>query len=101
MKNKTAIIILYVALGIPVPTSVISWLGSLISLANIRAMSSELAAAFAVITMLLAGTYVITYAVSLSTTIKKQKLNIYSFMPVIHIALTVLFSCLWSYADKL
>lgn len=97
-SNKILIIITFILQALPIPISLISIIGSLISLANIGMAESTLSAVFAVITMLLAGTYAISYVAALITTIIRRKIHVYSFLPVIHLALTALFMFLWENA---
>lgn len=101
MKNKTLFIFLYVVLGLAVPFSLISWLGTIITVANIEMFSSVIVQLLMVITMLLAGTYFITYCFCLSKTIKKKSLSIISFAPIFHIFITVLFYLLCAFVERL
>ena len=97
MKNKFLTIILYIIQAIPIPFSLISILGSIISLANIGMADSVANVVVAFLAMLFAGTYTITFFVSLAFTIAKKKIGFYSFLPVMHIIVTAGFIFLWGY----
>lgn len=90
MKNKVFVIILFVIFALPIPFSLITILGSLISLANIFMADSILEAIILIVIMLLPGTYSISYIVSLNLTINKKKIGIYSFIPIVHLAVVAL-----------
>ncbi len=96
MKNKTLITILFIFQALPIPISLVSILGSIISIANIGMVESFLERIISVIAMLLAATYAISYKLSLKYTIKNKKLHIYSFIPIMHLLLTALFFILWA-----
>ncbi len=95
MKNKFWVIVLYVLQAIPIPFSLISILGSIISLANIGMVESTTLAIVSFLAMFLADTYTITYVVSFVVTVIKKKVKFYSFLPVIHLIVAVLFMILW------
>lgn len=97
MKNKFAVILLYIFQGIPIPFSLISILGSVISLANIGMAGSTVVAIVSFLAMFLAGTYTITYVVSLVITIIKKKVAFCSFLPMLHFLAAVFFFLLWNY----
>ncbi|MCL1820584.1 MAG: hypothetical protein FWG36_08030 [Oscillospiraceae bacterium] len=89
--------ILFILFALPIPISLISWIGTLISVANIGAMKgSVLIRGIALITMLLAGTYTGTYIFSLVKTLKKKEISMVSLLPLLHIALFLIFMYLWS-----
>ncbi len=96
MKNKPLVIILFLILALPIPISLISILGSIISIANIGMSENYFDVIIPIITMFLAATYTIPYIISLLLTIKNMKINIYSFLPIIHLAVTALFFFLWT-----
>ena len=85
---------LLVLMAIPVPFSLMSWIGTLISLGAFsqinwhNAKSVLEAIAFALV-MLLAGTYVITYLVSLIYTLITQQISGITVLPIIHFVLGV------------
>ncbi len=90
MKNKAFVIILFVIFALPIPLSLITILGSVISLANLFMADSILEAIVTSVVMLLPGAYSISYIVSLNLTINKKKIGIYSFIPIVHLAVVAL-----------
>lgn len=103
MKNKGLIWAVTIILALPVPISLISILGSIISLANIGVLSenSFLLALVAFLSMILAGTYSITYFFSTINTFRHKKLSIISFLPIFHILITSIFFILWISLEKI
>ena len=103
MKNKALIWTVTVIQALPVPISLITILGSIISLANIRMLSDQsfLLAFAAVFAMLLAGTYSITYIASTINTFHKKKLSLISFLPIVHIIVTLVFFAMWTSLEKI
>ena len=103
MKNKALIWTVTVIQALPVPFSLITILGSIISLANIGMLSDQsfLLAFTAVFSMLLAGTYSITYIVSIINTFHKKKISIISFLPIVHIIVTLMFFAMWISLEKI
>lgn len=97
MKNKVSVVILYIIQAIPIPFSLISILGSIISLANIGMAESTANAIIPLLAMFLSATYTITFFVSLIFTITKKKIGFYSFLPFIHLFVTIAFVILWSF----
>lgn len=97
MKHKLAAILLFVFQGIPIPFSLVSILGSIISLANIETAGSVAMAMVSVLAMVLAGTYTATYVVSLVLTAVKKEIKFYTFLPLIHLAVTGLLFLIWRY----
>lgn len=96
MKNKVFVIILFTFQALPIPISLISILGSIISIANIGMAENCFGIVIPIITMFLAATYTIPYVISLLLTIKNKKIHIYSFIPIMHLVLTILFFFLWA-----
>lgn len=96
MKNKALIIILFAFQALPIPISLISILGSIISIANIGMAENYFDVVIPIVTMFLAATYTIPYVISLLLTIKNKKIHIYSFIPIMHLVLTILFFFLWA-----
>ena len=98
MKNRTAqIVSMVLSLAIqafPVPLSLLSILPSVISFANIGMMDPQ-AAVVSVIAMGLAATYVFPYLLSLLLTVIFRKVHVYTFLPTIHLMLTLFFFVLW------
>lgn len=96
MKNKALVIILFILQALPIPISLISILGSIISIANIGMADDFFDTIIPIVTMILAATYTIPYIISLLLTIKNKKVHIYSFIPIVHLLITLLFCFLWS-----
>lgn len=99
-EHKTSIIILFIFFALPIPLSLISWIGTLISVANIGMINWSVFSQFiqglvSVITMLLAGTYLVTYIISLSVTLKNKNISLISFLPLLHIVLFSIFFAFW------
>lgn len=97
-QNKLLIWGIMILQALPIPLSLISILGSLISLANMG-MTAELyspwTAVCAVATMILTGTYTIPYAVATVMTAARKRLGWVSFLPAFHLLLTAVFCVLW------
>jgi hypothetical protein len=93
MKNKASVLAILILLALPVPFSLITVLGSVISLANMGTVT--LSTAIPLIAMALSGTYTFTYAFSAIKTVSSKKIGFPVFLPLIHIALTILFIALW------
>ena len=103
MKNKALIWTVTVIQALPVPISLITILGSIISLANIGMLSDQsfLLVFAAVLSMFLAGTYSVTYIASTINTFRKKKLSIISFLPIVHIIITLVFFTIWISLEKI
>ena len=97
MKNKVMMWVVMILLALPIPISLITILGSIISLANIGAMieQSSFVAVVATIFMILAGTYSLTYIFSAAKTFSKKRISLISFLPIVHIIVAVVFMVLW------
>ena len=97
MKNKVMMWVVMILLALPIPISLITILGSIISLANIGVMieQSSFVAVVATIFMILAGTYSLTYIFSAAKTFSKKRISLISFLPIVHIIVTVVFMVLW------
>ena len=97
MKNKVMMWVIMVLQALPVPLSLITILGSVISIANIGVMieQSLFVTVVAVIFMILAGTYSLTYLFSVVMTFSKKRISFISFFPIVHIIITVVFMVLW------
>ena len=97
MKNKVMIWIVMILQALPIPISLITILGSIISLANISVMieQSLFVTIVAAISMILAGTYSLTYLFSAIKTFPNKRISFVSFLPIVHIAVTVAFMVLW------
>ena len=97
MKNKVMIWVVMILQALPIPISLITILGSIISLANISVMieQSLFVAIVAAISMILAATYSLTYLFSAIKTFANKRISFVSFLPIIHIVVTVVFMILW------
>lgn len=97
MKNKVMMWVVMILLALPIPISLITILGSIISLANIGVMieQSSFVAVVATIFMILASTYSLTYIFSAVKTFSKKRISLISFLPIVHIIVTVVFMVLW------
>ena len=97
MKNKVLMWGVMISQALPIPISLITILGSIISLANIGVIveQSLFVAVVAVIFMILAGTYPLTYLFSAIWTFANKRISSVSFLPVVHIAVTAVFMVLW------
>ena len=97
MRNKTMMWVVMILQALPIPISLITILGSIISLANIGVMveQSLFVAVVATIFMILAGTYSLTYLFSAIRTFANKRISSVSFLPVVHIAVTAVFMVLW------
>ena len=97
MKNKWLFWTLLLGCAIPVPFSLISILGSLISFANapMLAERSVLLYFSALGTMVFSGTYWITYAVSTVFAVKLKRISVFSFLPLMHLCLVGACAYLW------
>ena len=104
--KKTLCVLYYMLMALPIPISMITWIGTLISVANIGATGGEgilgtIHELVALLSMLLAGTYLIPYFISLIRMCKIRKLTFSMFLPVLHIVLTCIFIWGWSCFDKM
>ncbi|MBQ3507942.1 MAG: hypothetical protein IJA91_05265 [Clostridia bacterium] len=84
--------------ALPIPLSLMTIIGSLISLANLGMTAEQYSpwtAVCAVVTMILAGTYVIPYVVAAVMTAVRKRLGWVSFLPVLHIVMTAVFCVMW------
>lgn len=105
-EHKTSIVILFIFFALPTPLSLISWIGTLISVANIgmtnwSEFSQCIQGLVALITMLLAGTYLVTYIISLGATLKNKKISLISFLPMLHIVLFSIFFAVWMWLNAI
>ena len=99
-KSKTAIIIIFILYALPIPLSLASWIGTIMALAAIgledwASVSAWVQAIAAGIAMLAAGTYLISYIISLIKTLKNKKLSKVSLLPLLHIIITILLLAVW------
>ena len=98
--SKIAMIIIYIVYALPIPLSMITWIGTIMAIAAIgNARWSEIGALIvgivATLAMLLAGTYLISYIYSLIGTLKQKKLTKISLLPLLHIVITITLLTVW------
>jgi hypothetical protein len=88
--------------SIPVPFSLLTLIGSVVSLANIcqTAEQSLIVAVIAVLTMLFSGSYSVTYLFSAVKTLLSERITFLSFLPLVHLAVTVMLFVLWPLSEK-
>ncbi len=104
--KKTMCVIYYILMALPIPVSMITWIGTLISVANIGATGGEgvlgtIHEFVALLSMLLAGTYLISYVVSLIRMVMVRKVTFSMFLPILHIIITCICMWGWSCFDKM
>ena len=97
MKNKAILLGIMILQALPIPISLITIIGSTISFANIGVVieQSVFLAVVSTISMLLAGTYTLTYIFSAIKTFSKKKVTLFSFLPIVHILVAIGFFALW------
>ncbi|MEH7098469.1 hypothetical protein [Neobacillus vireti] len=105
-ERKTAIIPLFIFFALPIPFSLVSWIGTIMSVADAGMMdvsrfSDFIEGIVALITMLIAGTYLGTYIISLNKTLKNKKISLISFLPILHIILFIIFCAIWSWLNAI
>ena len=105
-KYQIFTVFLFILLALPIPVSVVSWIGTIMAVANIGMTNwakpgESLQGIVALMTMVLAGTYLFTYSFSLIKTRASKKLSLVSFLPIAHLLLTVAFMFLWNYLNVL
>lgn len=93
-------------MALPIPVSMITWIGTLISVANIGATGGEgifgtIYEIVALLAMLFAGTYLISYVISFIRMMKIKKVTFFMFLPVLHIVITCIFMWGWSCFDTI
>ena len=100
--KKVSAIILFIIQALPIPVSLISNIGTIMAIASIGMFEPApiLNSIVAISTMILTGTYTITYIFSLFHFRKTKILSFKSFLPLIHLAVAILFFCWWSYLDS-
>ncbi|MBQ6998709.1 MAG: hypothetical protein IJN62_02870 [Clostridia bacterium] len=104
--KKTLCVVYYILMALPIPVSMITWIGTLISVANINMMGGEgiigtIHRLVASLSMLLAGTYLIPYVYSLIRMDKVRKVTFSMFLPIIHIVITGVCMYIWTCFDKI
>ena len=97
MKNNTKIWAIMILQAFPIPLSLVTILGSVISLANIGAMAEQslFVTIVAVASMILSGTYTLTYIFAAVKTFINKKISAITFLPLFHIVVTIVFFALW------
>lgn len=101
-QSKPLTWVVMILQALPIPLSLITILGSLISLANIGMTAEQYGpwvTVCAVAAMLLAGTYAIPYVVAAVVTAVRRRLGWVSFLPVLHILLTAVFCVMWAMSE--
>jgi len=104
-KGSFVPILLFVLFAVPIPLSLLTIPFSLINFVGIFIGESEtkgwtVDVIFFIIVMILAGTYSITYVLSLIITLKTKILSSLSFLPVAHIIITFLLYALTEWLQK-
>ena len=104
-KSKAAIIIIFILYALPIPLSLASWIGTIMAIAAIgmedwASGSAWIQAIVAGIAMLVAGTYLVSYIISLIKTLKNKKLSKVSLLPLLHIIITILLLAVWFGLNK-
>ena len=99
MRKKIILIIIFIIQALPIPLSLISLIGTMISVADMGETMFDftflevIQAIFVLSTMFLAGTYLITYSVSLGISLtkisKEQKIGWLCFLPSVHLIVTI------------
>lgn len=101
---KTAgIVVTYILYALPIPLSVVSWIGTLMAVANLGAtdwttLSAWMHGSVAIVAMLAAGTYPVTYLVSLTAAIKDRS-SAKRYWPLYHILAAIVLLALWTGLD--
>ena len=100
--KKVFTMILFIIQALPIPVSLISNIGTIMAIASIGMFEPApiLNSIVAISTMILTGTYTITYINSLFHFRKTKNLSFISFLPLIHLAVTIAFFCLWIYLES-
>ena len=97
------IIGLYVLYALPIPLSVASWIGTLMGVANIGATDwttfpAWIHGSVAIVAMLAAGAYPITYLISLVSTIRDRS-SAKRYWPICHILAAIVLIMIWTGLD--
>ena len=94
--NKTLTVVLYVILAFPIPLSLMSIPGSLVTVKMfLESPSFDMYMIVPLFTMLLASMYTITYAISLFITVRNGEVSFTGFLPLFHLAIFGIFLFLW------
>ena len=95
MLDKILMYGLLALMAIPIPISLMSWVGTLISLGafsdvNWHHPKSAFGAINMLLAMIIAGTYVVTYAFSCVYTLRNDEVSTLTVLPLVHIGLFAL-----------
>ena len=98
--DKIVMYVLLILMAIPVPFSVISWIGTLISIGGLSMVNwtnfqSAFNAIIGLLVMIFAGSYVVTYCISLTYTLAIGKLSWITIIPIGHLILCFLLYKVW------
>ncbi len=107
-KNKALLVLLPLLFALPIlpslisiPFSAISLPISMIGLIPALRNPAEFVRLLAfVVAMLLAGLYAVTYIISLCVTLGNKQISFVSFLPLIHIALFVVFFAIATWLES-
>ena len=92
MKNKAWAIILFLVQAIPLPFSLVSWIGTLISVGGIGTIYHtnifEIVGAMLMLAyFVFVGSYPLTYIIAAVNTKKAGRLCFWSFAPMLHVTI--------------
>ena len=95
--TKPLSVILYALTALPIPLSLATWIGTIMAFASIgmspiTSIADIAGAVFMLAFFVFAGLYPLTYAYSLYLTVKRRCIGVYSFLPILHIAV---FAKMW------
>ena len=95
---------LYILYALPIPLSLVSWIGTLMAVANIGAtdwstLSAWTHGSVAIVAMLAAGAYPVTYFVSLLAAMKNRS-SAKRYWPLWHILAAIVLLALWTGLDR-
>jgi len=93
IKNRRGITGLAVALAVPIPLSVLTWIPTIMSLAgegSFIEFFTSIGSFLFLLMMISSGTYVLTYIFAISKTRKDGKITWISYLPAWQVALTFL-----------
>lgn len=95
MLGKIFMYGLLIVMAIPVPFSLMSWIGTLISLGafanvNWHDAKSVLEAIIFALGMIMAGTYVVTYIFAAIYTLKQGEISLVTVLPIIHLIIFII-----------
>lgn len=82
--------------GLPIPFSLLSWIGTLITVANIGAVAGVWNKVIALSAMVAVGIYPVTYGIGLGFTLKKKRVGFLAWLPLLHIVFAGALMGIWS-----